>query len=812
MVSNRSWAQVTGVSLYLRAVKLLFSAFILSFLATGPVGAHAQSFQLSGYVQDAASGEMLLGATLWCEAVQAGTGTNAFGFYSIALPAGKHQLTVSYIGYTPQTYEIDVNKNLKLDFELNAGVAIDEAVVTGEGFNRIEDQVQMSKVEIPMDQVRRLPAIGGEVDLLKSLQLMPGIQSGGEGTSGLYVRGGSPDQNLIVLDGVPLYSVSHLFGFFSVFNSDAVKQMTITKGGFPARYGGRLSSVLEVNMKDGNMKEFHGTANVSVLASKFMLEGPIVKDKASFMISGRRTYMDLLINPIIARVNKQDPDVQTYPRYFFYDLNGKVNWRIGKRDRIYLSFFNGRDDFGIATTESEGTSSSEIDFGLDWFNHVAAARWNHEWNPKLFSNVTLTRSEYAFNTGIDYSESTPSADTLLTSRFSSIYSSGIVDYAGRIDFNYALNNANYLRFGWNATAHAFNPGATTWQAGDGGLQNFDTTLGSQQVQSIEQFLYLEDEIQLGEKFKANIGLHAAHLSVNGATFSSLQPRVALNWKLPTGGALKASYARMNQFVHLLTNEGLSLPTDLWVPATDEVRPQSSVQWAAGWANTYGAFECSIEGYYKSMDGLLSYREGASFTNAVNSEWEAQVTQGIGTAYGFEFLLQKKQGKTTGWVGYTLSWANRQFDEINSGNWFPYTYDRRHDASVVLLHRISDRIDFSATWVYGTGRALTLPESQYRAFVPYSFTGGTPALDGFNLQLPSQKNSYRTSPYHRADVAVTFLKNRPHHVRSWIFSVYNLYNNLNPFFSLVNENNDGTRSIREYGIFPMIPSVAWRAEF
>lgn len=774
---------------------------------------HCQTVQLNGYVQDANTGEMLLGATLWCPTVQAGVGTNAFGYYSIALPPGRHTLTVSYIGYTAQTFELELTENRRENIQLVSGVAIGEAVVTGETFNQIEDQVQMSQVEIPMDQVRRLPAIGGEVDLLKSLQLMPGIQSGGEGTSGLYVRGGSPDQNLIVLDGVPLYSVSHLFGFFSVFNSDAVKQMTITKGGFPARYGGRLSSVLEVNMKDGNMKRFSGTANVSVLASKFMVEGPIVQDKASFMLSGRRTYLDLLVNPIIASINAQDPSISTDPRYFFYDLNGKVNWRIGERDRIYLSFFNGKDDFGLASTESFGTSKSTIDFGLDWFNNVAASRWNHEWNPKLFSNLTLTRSEYAFNTGIEFSETEISVGDSSTQRFASLYRSGIVDHAARLDFNYALNNAHYIRFGANTTWHSFNPGATTFQAEFGqSFPSIDTTLGASEVTSIEHFLYVEDEIQLNDRFKANLGLHGAQLRVNGSSFASLQPRVALNYRLRDGSALKASYARMNQFVHLLTNEGLSLPTDLWVPATDRVDPQSSVQWAAGWAKTYGELECSVEGYYKFMEGLLSYREGASFSNTINSDWESQVTQGVGTAYGFEFLLQKKQGRTTGWIGYTLSWAERQFDEINSGNWFPYTYDRRHDASVVLMHRLSDRIDFSATWVYGTGRALTLPESTFRAFVPASFAGYTPDLYGFNVEIPSSKNAYRTSPYHRADVSLTLVKEKVGYTRSLIYSVYNVYNNLNPFFSLVDENDDGSRSIREYGIFPIIPSIAWRAEF
>lgn len=531
----------------------------------------SDGYQLSGYILDAASGEALIGATVWCTTINAGVSSNTYGYYSLQLPTGLQKVSVSFIGFQSQSYEFDLKADQKMDVELASGVAIEEAIVTGESFNRIEDQVQMSKMEIPMDQVRRLPAIGGEVDLLKSLQLMPGVQSGGEGTSGLYVRGGSPDQNLIVLDGVPLYSVSHLFGFFSVFNADAVKQMSITKGGFPARYGGRLSSVLEVNMKDGNMREYHGTANVSILASKFTVEGPIVKDKASFMLSGRRTYLDLLLNPVINSINSNDPSVQTDPRYFFYDLNGKVNWKIGPKDRVYVSLFNGKDDFGLAATETEGFSTSAFDFGLDWKNQVLAARWNHEWNAKLFSNLTLTQSEYNFNTGIQFSETENSPDATPTS-FTSLYRSGIVDYAARMDFSNAISNKHYLRYGGNVTLRQFNPGATTLQFQDSDFPGIDTTFGSSELESVERFLYIEDEVQLSDRVKANFGVHATALQVNGTYFPSLQPRAALNWKLKDGSALKFSYAQMQQFVHLLTNEGLSLPTDLWVPATDEVTP------------------------------------------------------------------------------------------------------------------------------------------------------------------------------------------------------------------------------------------------
>lgn len=774
----------------------------------------AQTYTISGHIADESSGEQLMGATVWCADQSVGAGTNTFGFYSLTLVEGMYDLVVSFTGYAPRKFEINLNQDIKFDIALSPGVAISEAVVTGETYNRIEDQVQMSKMEIPIDQIKRLPAIGGEVDLMKSLQLLPGVQSGGEGTSGLYVRGGSPDQNLMLLDGVPLYSVSHLFGFFSVFNADAVRNMTITKGGYPARYGGRLSSIVDISMKDGNMKSFHGTSTVSILSSKLTLEGPLVKDKASFMISGRRTYIDLLLNPIINSINAGDSDVTTDPRYFFYDFNGKVNWKVGSRDRLYFSIFNGRDDFGLASTETFGTSSSSIDFGLAWTNSVAAARWNHEWGPRMFSNVMLTRSQYDFRTGVEFSELELNADSAGSNfQFASIYQSGIEDYTARVDFDFTPNPQHFIRFGASTIRHQFNPGATTLQLDFGAeFPPLDTVLGSAGVSSFESAAYIEDEFQPYERLKLNIGLHGSILDVQDKVYTSLQPRLALNYQLPYGTALKASFATMTQFVNLLTNEGLALPTDLWVPSTAAITPQQSWQVAAGLAQSFDDFEISLEGYYKKMDGLLSYREGAGFTSGLNENWEDQVTQGEGNSYGGEFLIQKKTGRTTGWIGYTLSWSNRRFDEVNSGQWFPFTYDRRHDASIVILHRLSDQWDLSATWVYGTGRALTLSESRFRTFIPSNFDGNTMDLQGLNIEVPSTKNGYRTSPYHRGDISVTKSKKREHTERSWIFSCYNVYNNLNPFFSLVDTDDNGTRVIREYGIFPIIPSVAWRIDF
>ena len=764
------------------------------------------NFTLSGHIQDSSSGEQLLGATVWCEDVKVGVAANLYGFYSLTLPEGKYNILVRYIGYSTQKFEVNLIENIKMDIELVAGTTLSEAVVTGESFNKIEDQVQMSKITIPLEQVKRLPAIGGEVDLLKVLQLLPGVQSGGEGTSGLYVRGGSPDQNLMLLDGVPLYSVNHLFGFFSVFNADAVKNMSITKGGFPARYGGRLSSIVEINMKDGHMKEYHGDATVSVIASKLTLEGPIVKDKASFMISGRRTYLDLLVNPLIAATNNNNSGVTTDPRYFFYDLNAKLNWKVGKKDRLYFSAFQGKDDFGIASTEDYGQSSSSLDFGLDWKNAIQALRWNHEWGPRLFSNATLTRSLYEFNTGVDISEISQEGDSL---RMAALYNSGIEDFGGRVDFDFAPNARHFIKFGANWTYHTFSPGATALELDFGQINNIDTVLGPEDITSNEAFVYIEDEFELGDRVKVNLGVHASSLAVQDSNYYSIQPRAALNFRLPGGYALKTSYAQMAQYVNLLTNEGLGLPTDLWVPSTARIRPQQSWQVAMGVAKTYGEFEVSLEGYFKSMDGLLSYKQGSSFLFSLDTDWEDQVTQGIGNSYGMELLVQKKLGRTTGWVGYTLSWSNRQFDEINSGNWYPFTYDRRHDLSFVITHDFTDKWTGSAVWLYGTGRALTLNESTFSAYIPDASGSG---IYSFSADVPSDKNAFRMSPYHRLDLSLTRTKKTGDGSKQLIFSVYNAYNNLNPFFAQTDQDDNGNPVIREYGIFPIIPSIAWRYSF
>jgi hypothetical protein len=789
--------------------------FILAFVL-GSLSSFAQNrFTISGYISDDANGEALIAANIWSPDARVGSSSNAYGFYSLTLPAGKHIIQLQYLGYATQNFEVDLRANTDKNFQMVAAESLlNEVDVVASGSGKIEDQIQMSKMEVPIKQLKSLPAIMGEVDIMKTLQLLPGVQSGGEGTSGLYVRGGSPDQNLILLDGVPLYNVNHLFGFFSVFNADAISNVSLTKGGFPARYGGRLSSVLEIKMKEGNMREFHGDATASIIASKMTLEGPLVKDKASFMISGRRTYLDVLARPFINAANAQNPETTISPTYYFYDMNGKVNWKIGEKDRVYLSHFQGKDDFGTKGRDDFDDYQAEFGFGLDWRNSITAARWNHQWSPKLFSNVTATRSVYNFNTRISreerYLPNYPDTAGTEESRFAGLYFSGIEDYGARIDFDYVPNPQHYIRYGGGWTNHKFSPGATNFEFQQSGF-NLDTTIGGAEIFSNEAFAYVEDEWNVNENFKIGYGLHLNTLFVENTTYSRLQPRIGMNYSLPGDIALKASYADMMQTVNLLTNEGLGLPTDLWVPSTANLQPQTSQQYAAGLAKNIGPYEFSIEGYYKDMQNLVSYREGASFLFSVDDEsWEDKVTQGQGTSYGMEFFAQKKAGKTNGWIGYTLSWSYRQFDEINGGERYFFTYDRRHDISVVMNHELTENINFSAAWVYGTGRAVTLPEFSYIAGLPEELSWWN--YRQLTVERATDRNSYRYSPYHRLDVSLSFRKKRKTYERWWTISAYNAYNNLNPFFMETTQDRDGNPQLREYGLFPIIPSIAYRIKF
>ena len=784
-----------------------YQTFTLFVLAFAFAQLHAQKYTISGYIRDAASGEPLISANLYDQHSGAGAVTNTYGFYSLTLPADSVKLSFSYIGYDTERHSFLLHEDTTLNITLSGAVLLEQVeVVDTKGGGRIEERTQMSQIDIPVEQIKRVPALLGEVDVLKALQLLPGVQSGGEGQNGLYVRGGSPDQNLVLLDGVPVYNVSHLLGIFSVFNADAIKNVTLTKGGYPARYGGRLSSVLEINMKEGNLQEFHGEGAIGLISSKLALEGPIVKDKTSFLVSGRRTYADLIFGPIIRASQAPGSDLKV--RLFFYDVNAKLQHKINENHRLYLSGYLGSDVFGNKYSE-DGFS---FDGGIDWGNAISALRWNWQLNNKLFANTTLTYSRYRIDILAAFEDSYEG----MKEAYSAKYFSGIKDLAARVDFDYIPNPRHYVRFGASAINHTYEPGALALKA-EFDEEKFDTLVGSQNAFSNELALYLEDDMQFGA-LKANLGVHLSGFSVDGEFYTSVQPRLGLRYLLSNKLALKGSFATMAQYINLLTSESFSLPTDLWVPSTARIKPQQSWQAALGAARTFGdAYEISLEGYYKQMHNVLSYKEGASFLFGLENDWQDKVTQGDGESYGLEVFIQKKKGRLSGWLGYTLSWNWREFEEINGGKRFPFRYDRRHDISLVLNYDVDERVSFSAAWVYGTGNAVSLPTYRY----PYEVYSYPPYLDYSEVETGGEKNAFRMTDYHRLDISMEIKKKRPRWERKWALGLYNAYYHRNPYYITLNKDyeydpNTGNevvkRTFREVSILPLIPSVSYQFKF
>jgi outer membrane receptor for ferrienterochelin and colicin len=768
--------------------------------------ASAQKHTISGYVKDRNSGESLIGASVFSLKNQQGTTTNSYGFFSVTQSKDSIHLRASYVGYESITIKFLLRADTTINIELTSGTNLREIEITGTAEDRIQESTQMSAIEIPIEQIKAMPAFLGEVDVFKVLQLLPGVQSGAEGTSGLYVRGGGPDQNLILLDGVPVYNASHLFGFFSVFNADAMNHVELIKGGFPARYGGRLSSVIDINMKEGNTKQIKGEGAIGIVASRFTLEGPIGK-KTSFIISGRRTYIDLLARPLI----KKASDGESVAGYYFYDLNAKINHTLNSKNKIYLSAYAGDDKFYAQnkfTYNNEFESGTEMDEGgLKWGNITTAFRWNRVINNKLFSNITATYSRYRFSVFSDLQSSHVDkvADKTTREHFNILYTSGIRDFALKADFDFLPTPDHFIKFGIQAIEHFFTPGVLSFSETD----QIAITVGNNPLHAKEFFIYGEDDFRVSDKLKINGGLHASGFLVNDKFYYSIQPRISARYLLTPDFSWKGSYARMTQYIHLLSNVGIGLPTDLWVPSTPTVGPEQSFLTATGAAyNLNNKFEISVEGYYKKMEGLIEYKEGASYLNVENS-WETKVETGEGESYGAEFFLQKKTGKLTGWIGYTLSWTNRTFKNLNAGKTFPYKYDRRHDFEIATSYQVKPNKEFSMTWVYGTGNAVTLPQSTY----PHSQEEGGPYFRGTSsITYYGERNSYRMRAYNRLDLSYTTTKKKKWGERSWVFGIYNVYSRRNPFYMDIVYDKSGNKKFAQYSVFPIIPSISYRFKF
>jgi len=758
----------------------------------------------SGYVIDAESTESLIGATVFATEEGAGTVTNEYGFFSITLPAGTHKVDVSYIGYNSTSQSIELSEDISTEIQLSNGAIIEEVVITAtNSIVPVHQRTQMSQFTLPIEKLKSIPVILGEEDIMKSMQLLPGVKSGSEGTSGIFVRGGSEDQNLILLDGVPIYNPAHVLGIFSVFNADAIKSVTLTKGGHPARYGGRLSSVVDVRMKEGNLQEWHGNGSIGLISSKLSVSGPLVKDKVSILLSARRTYADLIINAVYPQEN----DIDVKPSLFFHDYNGKLQYRINDKHRIYLSGYLGKDKFGASFRDSLSLQKSL----LNWGNKISALRWNYEISNKLFANTTITYS--------DYKITTENSEEVFrdSSEIAALYNSGITDVGAKIDFDYVPSTSHYIKFGASMVRHQYNPGIN-----QSVQKSPDEDLGGTRkvadIQAVETDVYVEDDIKFG-KFNANLGVHGSAFKVENKLYTSLQPRLGLRYLATESMSVKASFSTMTQFINLLTSEALSLPSDVWVPSTNRIAPQESWQTALGLSGGKGQFEWEIEGYYKQMNNVLSYQEGTSLIDNNPDAWEDQISQGEGESYGMEVLLQKTKGKLTGWIGYTLSWSNRQFDDINNGEVFPFRYDRRHDISTVLSYALSDKVKLSANWVYNTGNAVTLPQYQYGAVSP----------GGDNLRIiqdGGEKNSFRMSPTHRLDWSISFIKKRKKYERTWVISFYNTYYRKNPFYldleskpvyggvpdEFGNNLRGTTNVVTEKSLIPIIPSFSYNIKF
>lgn len=801
-------------------LKTFFCFCVLSFLISSGITAQNAKFTISGYISDAESGERLIGATIADRKSGQGTITNTYGFFSLTLPKDSVMLYIAYIGYEAKAFSLYLNDNITFNVNIAPSAVLKEVEIVADKYEKIEERAQMSRIDIPIAQIKQVPALLGETDVLKALQLLPGVSGGGEGQSGLYVRGGGPDQNLILLDGTPVYNASHLFGFFSVFNADAIKDVSLVKGGFPARYGGRLSSVIEINMKEGNNEEFHGEGSIGLVASKLTLEGPIKKGKSSFIVSGRRTYIDLLARPLIKSQLRSEGSEGT-TGYYFYDLNMKVNHTFSDKDRLYLSFYTGRDNFYLDITEKDNYNNRRNEYtteaGLGWGNMTTALRWNHILTPKLFANTTLTFSRYRFKTGAASSDKYYEGNTLdEESTYDLSYFSGIEDVAAKVDFDYSPSPKHLIKFGANAILHTFKPGRFDTQIIETeNNTNIKERIGQPNVAAGEYAAYIEDDYKATARLRLNYGLHLSAFTPNGRSYFSAQPRVNARYMMDKGWALKGSFSTMRQYIHLLTNESIGLPTDLWLPATAKIRPQDSWQGALGLAKTLGDdYEFSVEAYYKEMKNVIAFKEGASLFQFSN--WETRVTQGDGTAYGAEFFVQKKKGRFNGWVGYTLSWAYRNFDDLNLGKRFFYKYDRRHDFEILGSYKFNDRVRLSATWVYSTGNALTLGTSRYIAPSNYGRAG---SFYGVETTDVTQRNNLRVPSYNRLDIGVDFTKQKRRHSRTWSFGAYNAYNRANPFFLYLEQETEFVNGqaveqtkLKQASLFPIVPYFAYSFKF
>lgn len=776
-------------------------------------------YVISGKLTDSLTGEDLIGATVYVKETEKGTSTNTFGFYSIQLQEGNYTIIYKYVGYAPIIKKISLSKDEEIDVKLGKeNIEIEEVVVRGKERENVES-TDMGTLTLDIEEIKTLPAFLGEVDVVKSIQLLPGVQSANEGAQGFYVRGGGPDQNLVLLDEAVVYNAAHLFGFFSVFNPDGVKNVNLVKGGMPAKFGGRLASVLEVNMKEGNNQRFGVEGGLGLISSRLMVQGPLKKDKGSFMIAGRRTYIDLFMKAFIPKSSSFYGTT-----YYFYDINAKANYKLGKKDRIYVSGYYGRDEFNYADRDSD------FNIEMPWANGIASARWNHIFSNKLFMNTTFTFSDYNFSFGSNQDE------------FTFKLFSGIRDYGAKIDFNWYQSTKHSFEFGAAYTYHIFTPSSVSAKSED---VEFNTG-EIQKVHAHEAGIYFSDDWSVTDWFKIHLGLrysiyqhvgpftrfYPQDIGVGDSSvvydrgdpiqfYHGLEPRLSMRFKTGRNSSIKAGFNYNNQYLHLASLSAISLPTDVWYPATSVAKPQKGWQAAVGYYQNFwkNKMQASVEVYYKDMRNLIEYRNGALPEDNINDNVDNLLVFGKGYSFGVELFLKKSLGKFTGWIGYTYSLTRRKFDDI-SDDWFPAKFDRTHDLSIVLSYKINEQWTVSSSFVFATGNTFTPAVGWYLNENDVIYEYG-------------EKNSVRMPNYHRLDVSATWF-DKPYRykknketgekvkikkkLRSSVnISVYNVYSRTNPYFIFPSNEGDLSSgnfkiSLQQVSLFPILPSVTWNFKF
>ncbi|NVO19390.1 MAG: TonB-dependent receptor [Bacteroidetes bacterium] len=778
-------------------ILLLYSFWIFAF--TGSISANPGEtgrFTISGHVKDAATGEVLIGATVFETSLKSGVATNPYGFYSLNLPSGSHTLRFSFLGYKTQNKEIDLTNDVTIDIALlPENSELGEVEIRSERTNDNVIKPEMGTIRLDVNTIKHIPALLGEVDIIKAIQLLPGVQSTSEGSTGFSVRGGNSDQNLIILDEATVYNASHLMGFFSVFNNDALKDVTLYKGDIPAAYGGRLSSLLDVRMKDGNAKKFKATGGVGTVSSRLTLEGPIIKDRTTFVVSGRRTYADLFL-PFAKDKQVRDN------KLFFYDLNLKVTDIINEKNRIYFSGYLGRDIFK--------NQFAEMGFG----NTTGSFRWNHLFSSKLFLNVSAIYSKFDYNLG------SPTGDANAFNWFSNMR-----DHNIRLDFTYYMNSNNTLKYGWITTFHEFEPGTARGTSSASIFTEFKLPA----EYALEHGIYLSNEQKIGANLTLKYGLRITAFQNVGSgtyyrfdslfnpidsvvygkldffhTYKGLEPRFAFVYLLDEYSSIKGHYSHTRQYVALAQNSTAGTPLDIWFPSTPNIAPQVADQFSLGYFRNLldNSIETSVEVYYKKVGNVIDFRDHAQLL--LNQYMEGELRIGKGYSYGVELMIRKDKGKLNGWVSYCYSRSWRILKDINDGNRYPAPYDKPNSVNVVLNYTVNKRIEASTTWVYASG-------------LPVTFPTGRAVIGNAILPIYSDRNAYRMPAYHRLDLAVSIKEKDKHWKKwkgEWNISIYNAYNRKNAWtinFEYDPKDIYTTYAVKTY-LFSIIPAITYNISF